>query len=242
MQEPMKPQKKYFPGQEETEKVLDVIRRHWFSYTIFVFFAVAMLVPVVIALIYGVSNSENISAGWVNIGIIALSIYTLSIFGLLIFGFTDYYLDVYILTDHRIVDIAQNGFFKRKISELNVRQIQDVNAEVNGLFATIFHFGDVYIQTAGERENFVFRSVPHPYRTTKKILELHEAYLRRKGLKQKEINQEKAPEDEQFIEPETVDSQEFKEINDKRQKTIIDGITNTIKEEGKLEEDKEIDL
>lgn len=235
-------QKRYFPGQEETEKVLDVIRRHWFSYTIFVFFAIAMLIPVVLALVYGINNSENISVGWINIGIIALSIYTLSIFGLLIFGFIDYYLDVYVLTDHRIVDIAQNGFFKRKISELNVRQIQDVNAEVNGIFATIFHFGDVFIQTAGERENFIFRSVPHPYRTTKKILELHEAYLRRKSSKQTITKVEGGDEDEQFVEPETVDSPDFKKIDAKRQKAIIAGIDNSKKESGKLEENKEIDL
>lgn len=234
-------QKKYFPGQEETEKVLDVIRRHWFSYTIFVFFAIAMLVPVVIALVYGVSNSENISRGWINVGIIALSIYTLSIFGLLIFGFIDYYLDVYVLTDHRIVDIAQNGFFKRKISELNVRQIQDVNAEVNGIFATIFHFGDVFIQTAGERENFIFRSVPHPYRTSKRILELHENYLRRKSMK-KTTKVDSGVEDEQFVEPETLDSQDFKKIDANRQRTIIAGIDSTKKGIGELEENKEVDL
>lgn len=75
------------------------------------------------------------------------------------YGFIDYYLDVYIITNERIVNIEQNGFFKREISELHLHQIQDVSAKVNGFLPTIMHYGDVFIQTAAERENFVFANL-----------------------------------------------------------------------------------
>lgn len=113
------------------------------------------------------------------------------ILALLMYGFVDFYLDVYIITDRRIVDIAQNGLFKREIAELNLRQIQDVNATVNGFASTLLHFGDVQIQTAAEMPNFIFRSIPHPYEVSKKILDLHEAYLQQ--LEEKEQNKQIIP-------------------------------------------------
>ena len=97
--------------------------------------------------------------------------------GLMLYGFVNYYLDVYIVTNKRIVDIKQNGFFRREIAELHLHQVQDVEARVEGFFKTLMHFGTIYIQTAGERENFVFEDVPHPYTLAKQIVELHEAQI-----------------------------------------------------------------
>lgn len=164
---------KLFPAQEESENVLLVVRRHWFTYMIFVFIVVVMLIPLILAIIYISYYGNNLEQETISTIILSISAYILIILGLALYGFIDYYLDVYIVTDMRIVDIKQDGFFKRAISELNLRQVQDVNARVNGIFPTLFHYGDVIIQTAGERENFVFISIPHPYETSKKIVDLH---------------------------------------------------------------------
>lgn len=169
---------KYFPGQTPSERVFLVLRRSVFTYVVFLAFAVLMLMPLVVLMVYyswypDFFSTDNISAGIT----LAVSAYLLFILGLLLRGFVDYYLDVYIITDERIVDIKQIGFFKREISELHLREVQDVSARVNGFFPTVFHFGDVVIQTAGERENFVFNAVPHPYQVAKKIADLHEAQI-----------------------------------------------------------------
>lgn len=175
----MKEEKRLFPAQEKSELVLDIIRKHWFSYVPFWFLTVVMLTPLLIGTFFWFGNAAVITPVWNNILILFISMYLLFIQGLLIFGFVDFYLDVYIITDRRIVDIAQDGLFKRTISELNLRQIQDVNATVVGVAATLLHFGDVKIQTAGDKPNFIFQSIPHPYEISKRILDLHEAYLRR---------------------------------------------------------------
>lgn len=171
--------KKLFPAQENSEKVINIIRKHWFAYVIFWLLSTFMIIPLIVAIIYWFNYQATLNEIWGNLLILFGSAYCLFIMGLLIYGFTDFYLDVYIITDRRIVDITQNGFFKRTISELNLRQIQDVNAEVNGLMSTLLHFGNVHIQTAGEQPNFIFESIPHPYQTSKKILDLHEAYLKK---------------------------------------------------------------
>ena len=42
------------------------------------------------------------------------------------------------------------------------------------MFATMFNYGNVYIQTAGEAENFVFRNVPNPHHIREEIVRLAE--------------------------------------------------------------------
>jgi len=168
---------RYFPSQKSEERVFLLLRRHWFTYVAFLFIAFIMVLPLAILIVYINLNPDIFSGIWGNIAILASSTYSLFILGLMLFGFIDYYLDVYIVTDERIVSVEQNGFFRRGISELHLHQVQDVSAKVVGFFPTIFHYGDIYIQTAGERENFIFKSIPNPYRVSKIIVDLHEAQL-----------------------------------------------------------------
>lgn len=89
-------------------------------------------------------------------------------------NFIDYYLDMWIVTNHRILSIEQSGLFSRTASELRLYRIQDVTATVSGAMHTILDYGDVEIQTAGEKEHFRFEDVSHPNNVAKKILELSE--------------------------------------------------------------------
>lgn len=163
-----------FPTQTKQERVFLLIRKHWFVYMPFGLLFILMILPVVAVMVYWSFNFETITTLNGNIIIVGASAYLLSLLGVQLFGFVDYYLDVDIVTDRRLIDIDQNGLFKRKISELYLHQVQDVEAKVEGIAATLLHFGDVYIQTAGERENFIFRSIPHPYTVAKQIVNLHE--------------------------------------------------------------------
>lgn len=168
---------KYFPSQAEGERVFLLIRRHWFPYLVMSIFLLILLTPIVVLVTYWFLNPDVFSGAIGNFMIIFAGIYILIVFGLILYGFINYYLDIYIVTNERIVDIKQNGFFRREIAELHLHQIQDVEAEVDGFFQTMLHFGDIHIQTAGERENFIFQGVPHPYTLAKKITDLHELQL-----------------------------------------------------------------
>lgn len=167
-------EQKYFPTQAAEEKIFLLIRKHWFNYIIFIFLAVLILIPVITVIIYLVLNQGQISVEIAILLTIAASLALMFLMGVELYGFINFYLDVYIVTDQRLVDISQNGMFNRHISELQIRQVQDVSAHVEGFFDTILHFGDVYIETAGNRENFIFSSIPHPYTVSKLIVDLHE--------------------------------------------------------------------
>jgi hypothetical protein len=173
----------YFPGQTPTEKVFLVLRRSFITYVSFLLIAGIMSIPIFI-LAFLLMRYPDIFANETINKIITLagSAYLLFILGLLLYGFVDFYLDVYIITDERIVDIKQTGFFRREISELHLREVQDVSARVKGFFPTFFHYGDIFIQTAAEKENFIFYSIQHPYRVSKKIADLHENQIERDRL------------------------------------------------------------
>ncbi|MBP6975746.1 MAG: PH domain-containing protein, partial [Candidatus Moranbacteria bacterium] len=84
----------------------------------------------------------------------------------------DYYFDVWIITNERIVNIEQKGLFNREVSELQFSRIQDVTSVVDGFIPTILNFGDVYVQTAAEEERFVFRQIPDPYTIKDMVMQL----------------------------------------------------------------------
>lgn len=75
---------------------------------------------------------------------------------------TDFYLDVWILTDKRVITVEQNGIFSRTISEFELSKIQDVTVEVRGIIPTMLDYGDLKVSTASEREGFVFRQIGRP--------------------------------------------------------------------------------
>ena len=168
---------KYFPSQKSQEKVFLLLRRHWFTYFGFVAVALIISISLIVVAVVWISRPDYFSGILGHFAILAIFSYILFALGLMLYGFIDYYLDVYIITNERIVNIEQNGFFRREISELHLHQIQDVSARVNGFLPTMFHYGDVFIQTAAERENFIFKSIPNPYRVSKLIVDLHEAQL-----------------------------------------------------------------
>jgi hypothetical protein len=81
-----------------------------------------------------------------------------------------------VITNKHVVDVDQIGLFNREVSTLRLEEIQDVSAKVNGPLQTMLGYGTLIIQTAGERENFVFDYVPEPYKLENYIIELRSKY------------------------------------------------------------------
>lgn len=114
------------------------------------------------------------------------STYYLFIWLFFFFSFVDYYLDVWIITNRRIIDIQQRGFFSRVISEQKLFRVQDVTSEVHGILPTFFQYGDVHIQTAGAKQRFLFHEVPDPNGVRDTIIRLVE-HNKKKMVKEAKI-------------------------------------------------------
>ncbi|MBI5530780.1 MAG: PH domain-containing protein [Candidatus Doudnabacteria bacterium] len=167
--------KKLFPSQLESETVYLVVREHWVSLVlktlVWVFFAAALVLFNRFAATYLPGILEGV---WGTVTGLFVQVYTLFLALALFLIFVFYYLNVQIITNIRIVDITQTGLFSHTISELHIDKMEDATSNTNGIFGTIFNYGDVYIQTAGTVERFEFQNVPDPAGIEKLILDLYE--------------------------------------------------------------------
>mgnify|MGYP001564498211 FL=1 len=169
------------PNQRSDERVVLFLRRHWFALlTVAGAFVLLTGVPLLLGWYY-YDQVED----WLNqpiLGpIIAIvgSIYFLSIWLFAFLEVTDYYLDTWIITTERIINIEQEGLFKRTASELDLAAVQDTTAEIRGFLQTIFTYGNVFVQTAGEHGRFHFKNINDPESVKETINALVEEDKRR---------------------------------------------------------------
>lgn len=146
------------------EEVVLEVRRHWIVVApIYAVLAILAAAPLVL---YGVLDALPISfeaAGWgPALPAFAYSAWLLALWVGGYFVWLDYHLDVWIVTNERLIDVEQKGIFRREISSLRFERIQDITAEVDGVLATMLKFGDIKVQTAGDTSEFVITNINRP--------------------------------------------------------------------------------
>jgi uncharacterized membrane protein YdbT with pleckstrin-like domain len=140
-----------FDGQRDGEELLFVFRRHVIAmrkgfYLLLVPFIISSIPPLI---------WQN------NIELFLLPVFGLAI-GLLLFAyhFVMWYFTIYIVTDQRLRQITQKGFFGKDVVELRLSKIQNISYNIPGFSGEIFGFGTIVIQTfVGD---LVINKVEHP--------------------------------------------------------------------------------
>lgn len=160
--------------QKSYEKINHILRRHPLTFLPQIgLFLLLLALPILIYLI----TTSNFSTLLTNdklyaAAVLAASIYYLSVYLFFFMHFIDYYLDIWIVTNDRIVDVEQFGLFSRTISELDLFRVQDVTTDIHGFFPTIFNYGDVSVKTASPNLDIIFRAVPQPNHVRQQLLQL----------------------------------------------------------------------
>lgn len=163
---------------ETDERIIREVRRHWIVLLGHVILTVLLFIfPPILYLIALAFLPDKVAGGILNHFFIVLFFYALWLLLLwivLFINWTNYYLDVWYITDKRIIDIEQKGIFHREISNLRFDKIQDVTVEVRGVVATFFKFGNLRVQTAAENSrDFMMKSAARPEEARKLIFEMH---------------------------------------------------------------------
>lgn len=156
------------------EKVEYIIRRHWVTFIpIIIFLILLALLPVgVYWLIANVLNNYLQNPIYYAAGVLLASIYYLSVILFFYTYFTEFHLDLWLITNDRLLDIQQKTLFARTVSEVDLYQIQDVTSEVHGIVASLFNYGNIILQTAGAVPKFTFRNIADPHKLRQEILGL----------------------------------------------------------------------
>lgn len=162
---------KQIPNRQEGEELVLFLRRHGIILVShFIIFTLLALVPVGLYIFLSQFYADLMTGEiYKAIQLLVVSLYYLFLILFFYNSFIDYYLDVWIVTSRRIINIEQKGLFNRMISEHELDKIQDVSAQQKGIWQTFFTYGNVNIQTAGEVPMFTFRQVDNPFEIAKTI-------------------------------------------------------------------------
>jgi hypothetical protein len=122
-----------------------------------------------------------------NLELFLLPIIGLSI-GLMIFlyHFILWYFSIYIVTNQRIRQVTQKGFFGRDVIDLKLSKVQSISYNIPGFSGDVFHFGTIVIHTfVGD---LVIHHVEHPVKVYNKLQDALDNVSESKQELDEEIN------------------------------------------------------
>lgn len=155
---------------DEGEKILKIVRRHYFVMLppIIVNFVLALAPLMFYLLINSILVPIDMDIKiWLNNffyewGSFSYAVWLLFLWVMFFIEWTDYYLDIWVITDKRIIDVEQIGFFNREVTSFYYAQIQDITVETRGFIETFFNFGTLYVATAGHGINIAIKDASNP--------------------------------------------------------------------------------
>jgi uncharacterized membrane protein YdbT with pleckstrin-like domain len=163
-----------FDGQRDGEELLFVFRRHpiamrkgfWLLLIPFTISALPVFIWPTVVTIYW---SPVIGLG---IGLV-----------LFFYHFLMWYYTVYIVTNQRLRQVTQKGFFGKDVIELGLSKIQSISYNVPGFSGELLGFGTIVIQTfVGD---LIINKVEHPEQIYNKLQDAVAAAEGKQGIDEK---------------------------------------------------------
>lgn len=135
---------KQFPGQHEGEEVLFLFRQHPLvmrkALVVGLLVILVAVVPLDFPQVYGsAALASFFTKVALGVPVIVLAAW--------FYRWVGWYYTMYIVTDRRILEVRQKGFFDRKVDEWQLENISNINYHVNGLQAVLFGYGDITART-----------------------------------------------------------------------------------------------
>jgi len=156
---------------KDYEEIKEIIRPSTWSY----FWQILIIIFLIILpffLIYPLFQMKTT-------GIIIFSVLIVVSLFFAIRTYFTYYFTALVLTNIRIIDMAQKGLFNRSVSSALYSKVEDVYSQSRGLFKTILKTGNVYINLSGKRTvKLKFQNVKYPQQMVDKIIFLQEDFLK----------------------------------------------------------------
>ena len=115
----------------KNEKVIKIIHRHWFD----IFIQLAVVIFLFTLLATSIFVYPSMFPNYQDKDIYSIFLFLETTFALFLWIYTfiiwvDYYLDIWIITTERIINVEQKGLFVRNVSELRHVRVQDRIADL----------------------------------------------------------------------------------------------------------------
>ena len=162
-----------FDGQEHDEKIILFLRQHPYVLAEALFYSILILIMGFV-IIFAVGTLPLTTHNKMTI---TLSLTILTFAGsisMFFFSFTKWFFNVFMVTSTRIIDLDYITIFDSRWSGAALQSIEDVSHSTPGFLSTLFDMGNLYIQTAAEREEFEIKRISKPRDVQDIIMDLVE--------------------------------------------------------------------
>ncbi len=161
---------RFLPG----EKVVLKLRKHWIILlrdtigTIILAF-----LPFLLLAVLQIFAPQYVSFnGYLAYMSFVTTLWLLVIWMALAVIWTDYYLDLWIVTDKRIISVDQISLFNRKVTTLSHDRIQEIIVKEENFMQAFFHYGKLDIETASPTDgDATMEGIPGPESVRRVIMD-----------------------------------------------------------------------
>ncbi len=157
-----KPHGVTFANQKAHEEIVLFLRAHLITnFLWFVIFIFLLFIPLFYLIIF-----KNIPSPLAfipeNFAYFFTVFYYLLVFAYALFNFLNWFYNILLITNLGVIDIDYSDLLYHDVAFTNFNLVEDVNYTKTGFFRSLFNYGDVFVQTAGGRENLEALGVPNP--------------------------------------------------------------------------------
>lgn len=147
-----------FEGQREGEKLLFVFRRHIIAMRKGFWL---LLIPFALSSIPVFIWPSNLEVYWWPLAGLGIGLV------LFMYHFLMWYYTIYIVSDQRLRQVTQKGFFGKDVVELGLSKIQSISYNVPGFSGEVLGYGTIVVQTyVGD---LIINKVEHPEKIYNKL-------------------------------------------------------------------------
>ncbi len=160
-----------FQNQKEDEEIILFLRRHPVTNAPWILIALGLIIvfPLFIVVFKRFDNPFSFLPD--RFLTFFTLFYYLVVFSYILVNFMKWFYNIILITDRSVVDIDYDGLLHHDVAITNFNLIQDVNYTKTGFFRSLFNYGDLFVQTAGGKENLEALGVPNPALASKIIVE-----------------------------------------------------------------------
>jgi len=157
------PRATIFATQDPDEELYIIARKSLITNIGWVFRdSVLLILPGAIAIFLANSGINLFNIIPMTYQMLLLLTYYALVAGDIVINMSNWFFNVLIVTNKRILTYRFKIFASKKVSEANLINIEDVSQTTVGVLPSFFNYGDLLVQTAGQRNKFVIESVSRP--------------------------------------------------------------------------------
>lgn len=165
----------WFQNQEEDEEIILFLRQHFITNIPWIATSIALIfVPLVLFFLFPTTNGSffGLSLFTAQFTTVFIIFYYLVVLTYAFVSFITWYYNIFIVTKKRVVDIDFSDLVYHNVALTKLNLVQDIDYTQIGFVRSLFNYGDVFIQTAGDKPNFEARAVPKPAKIAQIIEDL----------------------------------------------------------------------